>query len=79
MANDVFKVLKTQERVSAQLDKLCEWLAEEMKLPAPCYYREGICPYEDFGICRLDEAPDLKNCWKQFMTKWLEGLAYDPR
>ena len=55
------------------LDKLCEWLADKA-LPAPCYYVEDYCPYEDFGHCDKDELPSVKDCWKMVLTKWMEGL-----
>lgn len=58
------------------LDKLCEWLADKA-LPAPCYYVEDYCPYEDFGHCDKDELPSVKDCWKMVLTKWMEGLDAD--
>ena len=55
------------------LDKLCEFLADTLHTPAPCFNNEEICPRMDFGYCRLPDAPDVKECWKKILTKWMEG------
>lgn len=56
------------------LDKLCEFLADTLHTPAPCFNNEEICPHMDFGYCRLPDAPDVKECWKKILTKWMEEL-----
>ena len=56
------------------LDKLCEFLADTLHTPAPCFNNEEICPRMDFGYCRLPDAHDVKECWKKILTKWTEGL-----
>lgn len=58
------------------LDKLCEFLADTLHAPAPCFNNEEICPRMYFGFCRLPDvhAPDVKECWKKILTKWMEGL-----
>ena len=56
------------------LDKLCEFLADTLHTPAPCFNNEEICPRMDFGYCRLPDALDVKECWKKILTKWMEGL-----
>ena len=55
------------------LDKLCEFLADTLHTPAPCFNNEEICHCMDFGYCRLPDAPDVKECWKNILTKWMEG------
>lgn len=66
-------ILNAPSVPAVPLDKLCEWLADKA-LPAPCYYVEDYCPYEDFGHCDKDELPSVKDCWKMVLTKWMEGL-----
>lgn len=58
---------------AVRLDKLCEFLADTLHAPAPCFNNEKICPHMDFGYCRLPDAPDVKECWKLVLSKWMEG------
>lgn len=71
---DVKEIIKAVPEVDAvPLDKLCEFLADTLHTPAPCFNNEEICPCMDFGYCRLPGAPDVKECWKKILTKWMEG------
>lgn len=72
-AHEIANVVKYAPTVDAvPLDKLCEFLADTLHTPAPCFNNEEICPHMDFGYCRLPDAPDVKECWKKILTKWME-------
>ena len=72
---DAIEVIKQLPSVAAvPLDKLCEFLADTLHTPAPCFNNEEICHCMDFGYCRLPDAPDVKECWKKILTKFMEGL-----
>ena len=68
----VYALIERQPSVPAvPLDKLCEFLADTLHTPAPCFNNEEICPHMDFGYCRLPDAPDVKECWKKILNKWM--------
>lgn len=49
------------------LDKLCEWLcAQDLR---PCTISDDLCERHCQGY-----MPSIKNCWKNVITKWMEGL-----
>ena len=57
------------------LDKLCEWLAEHYGSPCQlaeidCYPQ---CEPDENGECYGMRADD-KRCWRDYLTKWMEGL-----
>lgn len=70
---DAIEIIQQLPSINAvPLDKLCELLADTLHTPAPCFNNEEICPRMDFGYCRLLDAPDVKECWKKILTKWME-------
>lgn len=74
MSNVADRLIAVPSVPAVPLDKLSEFLADTLHTPAPCFNNEEICPRMDFGYCRLPDAPDVKECWKKILTKWMEGL-----
>lgn len=52
------------------LDKLCEWLANSFSDPPCCTLENVRCKMECRGFTQMDYS----ECWRNFLTKWMEGL-----
>ena len=61
----VSRIEKLPSVPAVPLDKLCEWLDENVGMPLECF--GTLCEN-----CKYDKDKNFIRCWKALLEKWME-------